>query len=205
MSYIPNYKLAAEKAIEVLEDSEITQAPIVLREIIKRYSLDIAVVPYSKIMKRHGSRLEDVISMFDSIMGACAYEPSTNHYVIYYNDTLSIELCRFTIAHELGHIFLDHHKKAGIAILPCTSASKDDYKGFEKEANAFGRNLLSPAPLALAVIKDDSEYYEKCLDLQNAFWISEKASSVRLDYINRDLRDYNDRMKAYVETINTRK
>ena len=205
MSYIPNYKLATEKAIEVLEDSEITQAPIVLRNIIRRYSGDIKVVPYSKLMKRRGLSLCDLIDMFNSRMGACAYEPSTNHYIIFYNDALSTELCRFTVAHELGHIFLGHHIKAGIDVLPCTFVSNADYEGYEKEANAFGRNLLSPAPLALAVTENNYNDYEKCADLQSAFWISEKASSVRLSYINRDLRDYSDEMKSFVETIHVQK
>ena len=47
LSYFANYKLAAEKAIEVLEDSEITQAPIVLQEIIDRYSSEIKIVRYT--------------------------------------------------------------------------------------------------------------------------------------------------------------
>lgn len=201
MSYTPNYKLAAEKAIEVLEDSDITQAPIVLGQIISRYSGDIKVVPYSKIMKQHGLTLAEIIAMFDSNMGVCAFEPSTNHYIIYYNDSLSTEWCRFTIAHELGHIFLEHHKKAGTNVLSRTFVPQEDYKEYEKEANVFGRNLLSPAPLALDIIDDDDEDYEKWADLQSAFSITENASYVRLNYIYRDLRDYSPEMKAYVGKI----
>ena len=51
MSYFADYRLAAEKAIEVLEDSDITQAPILLRDIIRRYSGEISVVSYTKFMR----------------------------------------------------------------------------------------------------------------------------------------------------------
>ena len=50
MSYFADYRLAAEKAIEVLEDSDITQAPILLGDIIRRYSGEISVVSYTKFM-----------------------------------------------------------------------------------------------------------------------------------------------------------
>lgn len=201
MSYTPNYKLAAEKAIEVLEESEITQAPIVLRKIIKRYSGDIKVVSYSKLMKQVGRTRSEIITTFGSDLGFCAYEPSTNHFIIYYNDSLSKEWCRFTVAHELGHIFLEHFKIAGTNVLTCTSVSQKEYMEYEKEANVFARNLLSPAPLALDIIDDDDEEYEKSADLQSAFSITETASYMRLKYLHRDLRDYSDKMKAYVETI----
>lgn len=201
MSYTANYRYAAEKAIEVLEDSDITQAPIVLQQIIERYSGTIKVVPYSKLIRKHGVTREELIAMFDSEMGVCAYEPSTEHYIIYYNDALSRGWFRFTIAHELGHIFLEHHKKAGTNILTRTFIPKEDYEEYEKEANVFGRNLLSPAPLALDIIDDDDEDYEKWDDLQSAFYITERASYIRLGYIYRDLRDYSPDMKAYVSKI----
>ena len=113
----------------------------------------------------------------------------------------SKEWCRFTVAHELGHIFLEHFEKAGTIVLTCTSVPQEDYMEYEKEANVFARNLLSPAPLALDIIDDDDEEYEKSADLQSAFSITETASYIRLKYLHRDLRDYSDRMKAYVETI----
>ena len=63
-----------------------------------------------------------------------------NIFDIVYNDAESSRRCRFTIAHELGHIFLGH-------LLISTTA----YRTFkitddnESAANVFARDLLAPA------------------------------------------------------------
>ena len=201
MSYWPNYKLAAQKAIEVLEDSEISQAPIVLSRILDRYSSEIKIVPYSRVVKQNGIPLAEVIKMFNSDLGACIYEPSTNHYLVYYNDIHSKEWCRFTIAHEIGHIFLEHLQKAGSNIFNAVSIPEEDYKAYEKEANVFARNLLSPAPLAEYIVDDDARDHENWDDLQSAFWITERAAQIRLYYISRDLKDYDSEMYAIAGNI----
>lgn len=203
MSYLPDYKFAAQKAIEVLEDSDITQAPIVLERILDRYS-EIALVPYSKFMKQQEMTLDEAIEFFASDLGACIYEPSTNHFIIYYNDAKSVEWIRFTVAHELGHIFLEHLQKAGSSIINAVSIPDEDYKNYEKEANVFARNLLSPAPLAQYIVDDSAENYMNCSDLQSAFWITERASQFRLYYLNRDMVDYNSDMIAVTKGIKMR-
>lgn len=63
-----------------------------------------------------------------------------NIFEIVYNDTENSRRCRFTIAHELGHIFLGH-----------LLINTPEYKTFairednESEANVFARDLLAPA------------------------------------------------------------
>lgn len=63
-----------------------------------------------------------------------------NKFHIIYNDTESSKRCRFTIAHELGHIFLGH-----------LLINTPQYRTFkiqddtESEANVFARDLLAPA------------------------------------------------------------
>lgn len=57
---------------------------------------------------------------------------------IVYADEQSPQRCRFTIAHELGHIFLGHLFKAdGNGFLITDDA--------EHSANVFARDLLAPA------------------------------------------------------------
>lgn len=201
MRYFANYRFAAEKATEVLEDVEITEAPINLAVVLERYSNEIRFVTYSKFMRASGRSLGDVISFFDSDMGACAFEPLTNRFIIYYNDNLSANWIRFTIAHELGHIFLEHHQKAGTDILGRTFVPKDDYEEYEKEANVFARNLLAPAPLAKEIISGEDEDDAKLSDLRNAFSITESAAKMRLLYLKRDLLDYSPEMKTALRRI----
>ncbi len=63
-------------------------------------------------------------------------------WIIIYDDTMTEEVCRFTIAHELGHIFLGHDM---------TYAKYSHLKEFEnkpkseQQADAFALRLLCPA------------------------------------------------------------
>lgn len=67
---------------------------------------------------------------------------SGNQWYIVYNDRCSHQRCRFTIAHELGHIFLGHElKKRG----HLTHTFKDSESFAEQEANIFASRLLAPA------------------------------------------------------------
>lgn len=63
-------------------------------------------------------------------------------WIIIYDDTMPEEVSRFTIAHELGHIFLGHD-------LTCVKYShlKEFYKKpkSEQQADAFALRLLCPA------------------------------------------------------------
>ncbi|WP_423828267.1 ImmA/IrrE family metallo-endopeptidase [Sporotomaculum syntrophicum] len=50
--------------------------------------------------------IPEICDYFESDLGACAYNRDQEKYVIYYNDTKNNRgLKRFTVAHELGHIF----------------------------------------------------------------------------------------------------
>lgn len=203
MIYLADYKKAVRTAIEVLEDYEIPQAPVNLQIIFDALSRELALMPYTKFMKITGMTYQQTIQFLDSDMGACTYKPSTAQYVIYYNDTLSEAWTRFTLAHELGHYFLGHHQLAGTDLLNRRFISKSDYDEYEKEANVFARNLLSPAPLAWEVIENGNSRNQDH-DIQMAFDITERASNIRVSYIRRDLKDYSDAMNKSVRKIHIR-
>lgn len=203
MIYLANYKKAVRTAIEVLEDFDIPQAPVDLQIIFDALSRELAVMPYTTFMKVTGMTYQQAIQFLDSDMGACTYKPATAQYIIYYNDTLSEPWTRFTLAHELGHYFLEHHQLAGTDILNRRFISKSDYEEYEKEANVFARNLLSPAPLAWEVI-DEGKSRNQDHDIQMAFDVTERAANMRVSYIRRDLKDYSDTMNKSVRKIHIR-
>lgn len=91
-----------------------------------------------------------------------------DRFYIIYNDAEPSCRCRFTIAHELGHIFLGH-------LLICnkqlrTFATNNDT---ESSANVFARDLLAPACVLheLQVLK--------AADIAKLCNISPKAASYR--------------------------
>lgn len=183
--YRADYAKAVRVAAEVLEDYAVSQIPLQLEQILNALSNEIALMPYSALMAKHGLSLSDVIQRMDSDLGACVYNSQSAQYIIFYNDTLSEAWSRFTIAHELGHYFLEHHLHAGTDILGRTSIPERKYKEYENEANAFARNLLSPAPLAGLVTQSRSESVAS--DIAKAFFITSKAAETRIAFLKRDL------------------
>lgn len=194
-----DYAKAVRVAAEILENYGITQVPLQLEQIIDALSNEIALITYTRFMEKSGLDYASVVKLMDSNLGACACKPQTAQYVIYYNDTLSEAWCRFTIAHELGHIFLEHHLTAGTDVLSRTFVAKAQYKEYENEANAFARNLLSPAPLAKQVIKNAQ--LSDVIDLEKAFFITSKAAKTRIIFLRRDLPYCTPEMTARILRI----
>lgn len=92
---------------------------------------------------------------------------------IYYNDSMPIKRIRFSLAHELGHIILDH----GDYLDPLK----------ESEANYFASNFLAPR---MAI------HYAKCKnqnDVAKIFHISQEAAQYAFD----DYRRWHRRITIY--------
>ena len=197
--YYADYGKAVATAEEVLEDYGIIQVPLQLDIILDALSNEVALMPYSRFMGLIGVTYQEVIRLMDSDLGSCAYDPQTSRYVIYYNDQMSEGVNRFTIAHELGHIFLEHHFLAGTDVLSRNYVPKQQYKEFENEANAFARNLLSPAPLAKMVVKNRE--FSDVMDVEKAFFITSTAAQTRIDFLKKDLPLCTPKMTSYIMQI----
>ena len=88
-----------------------------------------------------------VLDIFESDDAVCYYEIKTNRYIILYNDLDLVKMnCfryRFSIAHELGHIFLRHLNDERSRIFR-GSFSKKEYDELEEEADQFAAYILCP-------------------------------------------------------------
>lgn len=67
--------------------------------------------------------------------GFCSFLSQYGKFGIFYNDSVDKERTRFTIAHEIGHIVLQHTERNDTRI--------------EEEANYFARCLLAPPVLLI--------------------------------------------------------
>ena len=192
---ISYYKSGIKKAMEVLVEFDILQTPVCFTQIFSALSNEIRLMRYSEYMKRCQCSLEDTIAVMQSSDGACIYKPYVGKYLIFYNDVdpRMGRRERFTIAHELGHYFLGHLEKAGTNILSRGELSESEYSRYEREADIFARNLLSPAPLAYRVFYYSSRE-EAYTNTQKVFGISYQAAVTRLNCMEADLNYYSGLM-----------
>lgn len=119
------YKNARNASWQCIIDYNINSLPVKASQIAKKS--DITIIKNSQA---------DFLQQGKS--GATVLQDEK--FYIIYNDEESVSRCRFTIAHELGHIFLGH-----------LMTNKTKYRTFaiqddtESEANVFARDLLAPA------------------------------------------------------------
>ncbi|MCY8045736.1 ImmA/IrrE family metallo-endopeptidase [Bacillus haynesii] len=122
----------------------------------------------------------DIIDAFQSKDGYTIYD-GVNH-TIAYNDTIMVpERIRFTLMHEIGHIYMNHLIELEETILRRSEMTEAKYKILENEANSFARNVLAP----VALVRHLNIQIEE--DIVAYFKISKRAAKVRLQSLNFDL------------------
>lgn len=89
-------------------------------------------------------------------------DKKTNNSIICFNENKDVTTTRFTLAHELGHILLEHD---------------DDDDISNKEANCFARNLLCPIPVVDNSNVSYPEDYVKYFDI--SYPMAEAAFDLR--------------------------
>ena len=120
------YKNARNASWRCILDYNINKLPVLVTDIIKKTE-NIRLFKNSDVKK---------LQLGES--GKTIYH--NNIFEIVYDDTENSRRCRFTIAHELGHIFLGH-----------LIINTPQYRTFkiqndtESAANVFARDLLAPA------------------------------------------------------------
>lgn len=159
----PNYRLAEERALDLLSRAQVRVPPI---------------DPVS--IAANGANVSVKFATFDlsesdSISGFYDFDGN----VIYVNREEPPLRQTFTIAHELGHKILheDWARSAEYKVLLRNPREQDqDFR--EKEANAFAANLLMPRSLM-------NEYYDSLplQELSRLFAVSVPAMRARLSFL----------------------
>lgn len=120
------YKNARNATWQCLLDYNITALPVKVTRIISQ----------SENIKLIKNSLVNVLKEQES--GKTILQDNT--FKIIYRDTESAQRCRFTIAHELGHIFL-----GDVLINTPKYRTFEENNDIESAANIFARDLLAPA------------------------------------------------------------
>lgn len=121
------YKKVRNASWQALIDNRVDSLPVDVVQIVSNNGIKLL-----KDSQAHELRSDEAgISIFDG-----------KQWFIVYDDSLPLGRKRFTVAHELGHIFLGHPLVAGFHARTATGGKVPKT---ESEANAFASRFLAPA------------------------------------------------------------
>jgi Zn-dependent peptidase ImmA (M78 family) len=166
----PKFGAAVRKARDVLEQCKIVSAPVDVHAIALQLGVDV--------------RSE----AFDGGLSGMAYRTPDRKSVIGVNANHTVPRQRFTVAHELGHLQLDHasdvYVDAGFPVIGFRSeVSGAGVDPDEVEANQFAAELLMPEAFLRADLDGkllDMDAAEQVGDLAEKYQVSVQAMTIRL-------------------------
>lgn len=179
---LARYNGTVEKAYQFVENN-IFEFPIKPFELIKQF--EWGLITYEEMAIENNCSIEAVCEC----LGTDGYSIyNGNNFTIAYNNKIKThERINFTLAHEIGHIILNHHKDFDVTEVLENNFTKAEYKILENEANCFARNILAPAPLVKQM-----KFFNMLFDMPKYFDISFKATTTRFAFLNNDLNFLND-------------
>lgn len=118
-------------------------------------------------MKKYNLTEKEVISYFGSDEGCTTYNGVKRRYLVFYNDLDSNYKIparrRWTLAHELGHILLNHLSISNKTKIFRNNLTDEEYDWMEKEANRFASLLLAnPIILYKLQVKNSVDIMKIC-------------------------------------------
>lgn len=171
------YDYCAKRACEFLEEYNISSYPIDVEKIITDNKWGLT--PYSLLMEQFNCDRDTVIRCLRSMDGYTQLDK--DNYSIAYNDDPALgDRKRFTLMHEIGHIYLNHLVDFDITLLYRGTLSQYENKVLENEANAFARNVLAPVSLVQQLADKAPE------NISAKFGITYHAASTRRDLFRKD-------------------
>jgi Zn-dependent peptidase ImmA (M78 family) len=148
----PRYKFAQSEAFKLWETLGERKIPIKLNDIVKLMDVLVKEEDIPSNIRSEG------VTQMDS-SGKC---------IIRYKKNMPIEVQRFTVAHELGHIILEHISFDG-------SSSQCSGNCQEQEANAFAGALLVPVKDLKVFLKKKDKSID---DIVTRYWISKNVATI---------------------------
>lgn len=133
--------------------------PVKIGSIIRNIS-NIKLITYSSQIKKHNISYEDLILDAETKDSYAVRQGATGRYCIYYNDLdkniVTSNRVRWNLAHELGHVILNHHEIAGLEKLYRNGIDDETYRYLEMEADYFAQLILVPHAALLGFRVDNA-------------------------------------------------
>lgn len=137
---IPNYDLAAIKAVDTLLEYHVSATPVEPLPILKQLP-GVLVVSFAEMALQIGEDRKVVISSFGNSQDAVTSIKDIDgklRYVVAYNQRLPFYMLQRALARELAHIVLGHDGSRTVEVR-------------QEEAMCFARHLISPRPVIKAI------------------------------------------------------
>lgn len=173
----PRFAYVSKSAWSVIEHFGFHFYPIDLDAIYK--ALPIVAHTYQYYMSMWGVTLDEYICSVCGIKdGFSVYDKGNNLYVVSYNThDMTQARIRWTLAHELGHIILNHFSEFDATSLCGPGLTEEEYGVLDVEANVFASELLcSPAMVGLLPERERNIDY-----ISNLFFISKQAAEKAIE------------------------
>jgi hypothetical protein len=170
-------KKAISLASEILEAAGLLSAPVDLFALAAQESPRLAV------------KSGDFRDCFD---GRLEYHAAHDRFILFFNtkyDRIPGEhhpRTRFSIAHELGHFYLDEHRaflmQGGQTHSSTSEFAVDDI--VEREADAFGAGLLMPEKLIRPLVNQGEPTAERIKNIAEHFRTSLLSAAIRSVFVS---------------------
>ena len=130
---------AVHYACAVCADLQVSRLPV--DPFMLARNMGITMIPFSSAVNTPGFFHQDLAHRLQM---SCAVTLTYPAFCIVYRDDLAGSgRLRFALAHELGHLVMNHYRDFPGRMFPGTPADSS----LEEEADAFARNLLAPVPV----------------------------------------------------------
>ena len=167
MTELPDYSKATNAAYGTLFTHDVNYPRVDVLSILENMG-NVIIMTYSQMADRMGITFEDFYQNYASSEYGFTIRKdskSSPKFIVCYNERKSETTIRFTLAHELAHIVLNHKKDDSV---------------FKKEADCFARNVLCPIPIV------NGYKLKSVKDYVNCFNISESMATVAIDFAQND-------------------
>lgn len=169
-----NYFLA-EMAWRFLIREQINRLPLDPFEIADRNGWQI--YSYDEFGTLVHRSVENLIHVYEQD-GFAFWSHKRKRFIIVYNSRLPFPVCRWTLAHEIGHIFLNHITPQK-TVLSRVRTDIDTRTLLEREAQGFAQRILCPS-----IVLHDCNVSEP-EEIMLLCGISREAAEHRSEYIKR--------------------
>lgn len=171
------------------EKNRLLQAGREADAIVERLGLIAPIDPLAIVRSEKPFLRAGGADLGDRYDGMLEYHISKNRFLLFYNTKYDADAppgrmhsrTRFTIGHELGHYFLNHHRAY---LMRCSKAhrSKGEFLSdvvVEKEADSFAASLIMPTRLARPIVNKAELTVDRINEIARHFHASQVSAMFR--------------------------